>query len=259
MTEPPDGLVRSLLAPTTVLADLEWHESVGSTNDLAFAAASRGAGEVHAVVADEQTAGRGRRGRAWQAPSGSSLLVSLLLRPTVAPARWGLLPLLVGEALSRVVAPLVPRCSVGLKWPNDVLVDGRKAAGILVEARHGVVVVGMGVNVDWRGVARPDELAGAVSLAEAAGGQVDRWRLLAAFVGVFSRAYRGWSSDPGGFLSAYRGVCATLELEVAVQLADGTVRGRAVEVDDDGALLVETNAGDRVPCVAGDVVHVRPT
>lgn len=238
---------------------MEWHAQVRSTNELAAAAAERGVPEIHAVLADVQTAGRGRRGRCWTAPPGSSLLMSLVVRPRADLAARGLLPLVTGLALVDALTALCPTLDVGLKWPNDLLVRERKAAGVLVEALPGgAVVVGCGVNVDWRGVDRGEALAAATSLAEA-GCAVQRWDLLAALVPAFAGRYREWGRDPRGFLPEYRRRCRTLGLRVRVTDAgSGPLEGTALDVDQDGALLLADDAGNATRLVAGDVEGVRP-
>jgi BirA family transcriptional regulator, biotin operon repressor / biotin---[acetyl-CoA-carboxylase] ligase len=255
---PPDALVRSLVDGPSLLRGLEWHAEVGSTNVLAAAAADRGAPEIHAVLADVQTSGRGRLGRGWQAPPGTSLMGSYLLRPRVDAVLLPLLPLLTGLALAEAVAPHVPGVEVALKWPNDLLVDGRKSAGILLETAGQAVIVGVGLNVDWRGVDRPEDLADATSLAEAAGADVDRWRVLAAFAGVFGNRYAEWCADPRAFLPDYRRRCVTIGRDVRVsRVGQRPVEGRAVEVAEDGALVVRGADGQVVRLSAGDVEHVR--
>lgn len=259
---PPEALVRSLVDGPSRLSGLEFHPEVGSTNAVALEAARRGVDEIHAVAADVQTAGRGRLGRAWQAPAGTSLMVSLVLRPRVAEPALATLPLLVGSVLAEVVAahlragPAEP--DVALKWPNDLLVGGRKAAGILVERDPAAAIAGIGCNVDWRGLERPADLAGATSLAEEAGRAIDRWRLLAGLVGVLDRRYGEWQDDPAATLAGYRARCATIGEDVRVERPGAApLAGRATAVADDGRLLVATDGGE-VAVDVGDVIHVRP-
>jgi BirA family biotin operon repressor/biotin-[acetyl-CoA-carboxylase] ligase len=255
---PPTALTRSLVDGPSVLSGLEWHESVSSTNALAAAAADRGVPEVHAVLADVQTAGRGRRGRRWEAPAGTSLLLSLVLRPRAAPDRRGLLPLVAGLATAEAVAPFCPGATTTVKWPNDVLVAGCKVAGVLGQAAGAAGVLGIGHNLDWRAVARPDALAGATSLAEEAGRPVDRWRVLAALVGVFGNRYSGWAEEPGAVLDAYRARCATIGAPVRVgRTGRAPLEGTATGVSADGTLTVRTAAGAAITVSAGDVEHVR--
>ncbi|MGH8904736.1 MAG: biotin--[acetyl-CoA-carboxylase] ligase [Egibacteraceae bacterium] len=258
MAGPGEGLVRELVERGS-LSGLEWHETAGSTNTLAAEAATRGVGEVYAVLADCQTAGRGRQGRSWQAPPGTSLLCSLVVRPLVPTSVLGLLPLLTGLALAEVVETICPGLDVALKWPNDLLVGGRKAAGVLLESGPAnAVIVGVGVDVDWRVVDRPPELAAATSLAEAAGGPVDRWEVLAALVRSFGHRYRTWPLQPEGFLDSYRQRCATLGTLVRVSLVTGEVcSGHAVDVTRAGTLVLDLDGEATKEVTAGDVEHVR--
>lgn len=254
----PEALVASLVDGPSIVTSVQWHERCRSTNAVGVEAAAAGAAEGLLILADEQDAGRGRHGRTWAAPPGTSLLLSLVVRPVVPPASLSLLPLLTGLVLAETVARHLPDVDVSLKWPNDLLVDGRKAAGILVEGSAGAAVVGMGVNVDWRGVQRPAELAEATSLAEAAGADVDRWRLLAGVVGVFSRRYQQWQELPAAFLDGYRQRCSTIGRSVRISTLDGgVVEGEATDVDRTGALVVRTAAGP-ASLNAGDVEHLRP-
>jgi BirA family biotin operon repressor/biotin-[acetyl-CoA-carboxylase] ligase len=208
------------------------------------------------VVADHQTAGRGRLGRTWEAPPGSSLLLTVLLRPALDAARLHLVTFAVALAAADAcgaVAGFTPQ----LKWPNDLVVGDRKLAGILAEAsfdgaRVRWVVVGLGVNVNWP-ADLPAELAGtAVAANHLAARPVDRERLLTE---VLDRlAVRYTSLDAA--VEDYRARCVTIGREVRVELPDEMLTGRAVDVDGDGHLLVDTEGGVRV-IAAGDVVHVR--
>lgn len=278
---PPAGLVSALLDGPSALAGFAYHPSVTSTNTLAAEDAAAGVPEIHAVAADVQQAGRGRLGRTWQAPAGSSLLVSFVLRPGGAdPAT---LPLLVGDVLAEVLTAYLRRDAtdpaVTLKWPNDVLVAEAKVAGILLERHGDAVIAGIGCNVDWRGLARPAELAAATSLAEVIGAPVDRWKLFAALVGVLDRRYAVWRRDPRPTLAAYRARCATIGQRVRIERAGlDPLEGVARAVTDDGRLEVVTgqpevvtgrpealtgrseaaSAAEAVVTVdAGDVVHLR--
>jgi BirA family transcriptional regulator, biotin operon repressor / biotin---[acetyl-CoA-carboxylase] ligase len=258
MAGPPETSVRALVE-CGLLSGLEWHERTGSTNTLAAEAAARGVGEVYAVLADYQTAGRGRLGRSWQAPSGTSLLCSLIIRPLVPTSVLGLLPLLIGLALAEAVDALIPGLEVALKWPNDLLIDGRKGAGVLVESGPAdAVIVGIGVNVDWRDVDRPPKFAAATSLAEAAGRPVDRWEMFAALARSFAARYHTWPLQPTGFLDAYRQRCVTLGSSVRVSFASGeVVSGRAIDITCAGTLVLRLPHGATTEITAGDVEHVR--
>lgn len=257
MTGPPPPLIASLVDGPSIVTRVDWLERCPSTNALAAAAAETGAPEGLLVLAEEQTAGRGRHGRRWIAPPGTSLLLSLVLRPRASQQAATLLPLLAGLVLAETVSRHLPEHTVSVKWPNDLLIDGRKAAGTLAESKADAVILGVGVNVDWRAVARPAEFADAVSVAEAAGRDVDRWRVLAGFIGIFSQRYEYWQQMPTAFLDGYRQWCSTIGAQVRVHHLDGsTVEGEAIGVADDGALQVDTGAGS-IAVNEGDVEHLR--
>lgn len=239
---------------------LELRESVTSTNAVASERARGGAGDRLVVVAEHQTAGRGRLGRTWESPPRAGLTFSLLLWPDLHAAAWPWLPLLTGYAVGRALRGL--GVAAGLKWPNDVLVDDRKLAGILVERiespRGAAAVVGVGLNVS---TTRAELPAGPVtSLQVASPGAWDRARVLVAVLQSFTEEYAAWRAPGGeaGLRRAYAAGCVTLGVSVEARLpGGGTLRGRAVEVDTDGRLVLETARGREV-VAAGDVVHLRP-
>jgi BirA family biotin operon repressor/biotin-[acetyl-CoA-carboxylase] ligase len=231
--------------------EVRWFDSLDSTNRYLLDEARRGAPEGLVVVADHQTEGRGRRGRSWVAPPGASLLVSVLLRPALAPERTQLVSMACGVALAEAierVAGFVP----ALKWPNDLVVGDRKLAGILAETDGDAVVVGAGVNVEWREF--PPELAETATACNLESGRsVDRRALLSAFLKELDHRYADLDQLPG----EYRRRLATLGRRVRVERPDGDVVGRAVGVGDSGELLVEPDSGDVVEVRVGDVVHLR--
>jgi BirA family transcriptional regulator, biotin operon repressor / biotin---[acetyl-CoA-carboxylase] ligase len=250
---------------------LGWHTvvhraEVTSTNDVVLEAARQGTPPGLVVVADHQTAGRGRQGRPWDdanvAGGDRSLTVSVLLAAPDAAAT--LLPLAAGlavaDALRRAGASPV------LKWPNDVLLatpsGPAKVAGTLVE-RHqlgaaSVVVVGCGIDLDWRSVAREGEAASWTSVAEVTGGDVDRGDVLADLLRGLAVWTRSVPTDPLRLLMAYRDACSTIGGDVRVTFPDGEVlEGRAVDLDRTGRLVVDAPAVGQVAVTAGDVVHVR--
>jgi BirA family biotin operon repressor/biotin-[acetyl-CoA-carboxylase] ligase len=260
------ALRRAIVTPDSLWTDLDVVESTGSTNSDLGARAREGAPEGAVLVAEEQSAGRGRLDRQWQAPARSGLFFSVLLRPTaVPPRRWGWLPLLAGVAAATAVARTAG-VDTGLKWPNDLLVtvDGeeRKAGGILAErVGDDAVVLGIGLNVTLREDELPVPAAGSLALAGAK--VTDRDPLLRAVLRSLAEWYGEWlrvDGDPVGsrLQQAYAAGCVTLGRTVRAELpGGGEVGGRAVAVDDDGRLVVATDDGERA-VAAGDVVHVRP-
>jgi BirA family transcriptional regulator, biotin operon repressor / biotin---[acetyl-CoA-carboxylase] ligase len=247
---------------------LEVVPSTGSTNAdlLARAAADPGSPEGQVLVAEEQTAGRGRLGRSWSSVPGASLTFSVLLRPDAVPAaRRGWLTLLTGVAVASAVRSAGCADAV-LKWPNDVLAGDRKLAGILAEQSPdgSAVVIGTGLNV----AAAPGELrVSAAGLAatslRAEGATASREDLLLGILDQLERWYVAFRADPdpgrSGLLDAYRSLSGTLGRTVRVELPAGrVVTGTAAGIDAEGRLLVAGAPGDPVtPVSAGDVVHVR--
>jgi len=235
-------------------------ERVGSTNDVACRQAAAGAAEGLLVVADEQTAGRGRIGRSWWAPKGASLLFSLLLRPAIPPARAGQLTMCLGlgavEGIERVTG-LRP----ALKWPNDLLLDGRKLGGMLAELRATgdrveYAVLGLGLNVN---AAPPDLAATSICLATVLGSAVDRVELLAEILarceGWYERLLAAETNEP--IHAAWAARLDTLGRDVTVSAAGGLLHGRAVGVTPEGALLLEQEDGRIQVVWGGDVtLHV---
>jgi len=234
-------------------------EETPSTNAVAAERARAGEDAGLVVVAEHQTAGRGRLDRSWETPARSALTFSVLLRPEMPPEHWPWLPLLTGYAVQAALADRLPE--IGLKWPNDVLVEERKLAGILVERvetpRGPAAVVGCGINVSHTLEELPVALATSVQL-ELGGEAPDRTDLLGQVLGSL-HALQGLTADTGALRAAYSDVCTTLGREVDVHLPSrpDPVRGTAREIGTHGTLVVDGPDG-RLEVGAGDVVHVRP-
>jgi BirA family biotin operon repressor/biotin-[acetyl-CoA-carboxylase] ligase len=237
-------------------------DETGSTNADLAAAARAGAPAGTVLVADHQTAGRGRLGRTWQAPPGSALLCSILLRPAPRIVLHGAVWAVALAARQAVIE--LTGVEPDLKWPNDLLSGGRKLAGVLAEgvaapddpSRLAAVVVGIGLNVGWE-PPPPQVAAGATTLEELAGHPVDREALLRAFLGALAPLLELWTSAPEQLHQRYRSALTTLGQAVRVTMADREVEGEAVDVTADGALVVRVGDSELVVS-AGDVVHLRP-
>ena len=238
---------------------VEWVSETGSTNADLLAAARRGSETNRVLVADYQTAGRGRRGRIWEAAPESSLLFSVLTRPDIPVAAAHLVTTALALGALEACDSLAG-VRPGLKWPNDLVVDDRKLAGVLAESvvagdRLEAVVVGMGLNVR-AGAVPPEVVDAAVALEDVCGSAVDRRELLAAVLTRFARWMDQIEAAAGQseLIDAARRESATLGRRVSVELGDGSVlEGLAEDVDERGGLLLE--GGTRV--VVGDVVHLR--
>ncbi|EFG65253.1 biotin--[acetyl-CoA-carboxylase] ligase [Streptomyces sp. SPB074] len=268
LTRPPlsaAALRRALVRPGGLWTALDVVPRTGSTHtDLRARAAGTPEGAV--LVAEEQTAARGRLDRRWSAPPRSGLFFSVLLRPEVPAARLGWLPLLAGVALATALSRAAG-VDTALKWPNDLLltVDGaeRKAAGILAEATEdGAVVLGIGLNVSLRADELPVPTAGSLALADAI--TLDRDPLLRAVLRSLAEWYERWreaDGDPAacGLQAAYAAGCSTLGRQVRAELpGGGELLGEAVALDGDGRLVLVTPGGAREAVGAGDIVHLRP-
>jgi BirA family biotin operon repressor/biotin-[acetyl-CoA-carboxylase] ligase len=254
----------------TRFSDVRFFDEIGSTNTELMAAARAGTPEGVVMVADHQRAGRGRLGRTWSAAPGTSLLVSVLLRPSL-PAEE--VPL-VNTAAGLAAADAVHAAALfrpGLKWPNDLVVPGgrggspdRKLAGMLSESSASedggppAVVVGIGFNVTAG--AYPEEVAAlATSCEEAAGRPVDRAELLMAFLEALERRYSVLlAGGAEATLDAYQADSATLGRQVRVELPAGVVEGVAGRLTGNGELVVTDADGKEVRVSAGDVIHLRP-
>ena len=235
---------------------LEWYSTIDSTNRRALEWAADGAPDGALVIAEEQTAGRGRLGRRWHAPSGSALLLSLVLRPDISPAQAQRATMLCSlGALEAIEA--VAGVTAQVKWPNDIVIDGRKVGGILTELvaegrslRH--VVVGMGINVNLDTSLLPEVMVPATSLMTEAHRMISRTELLCGLLEGIERRYKalasGWSPH-----EEWRAHLATLGTAVRVGTPGEILEGEAVDVDADGALVVRDLAGQHHHVLAGDV------
>jgi len=211
------------------------------------------------LLTDSQTAGRGRLDRTWSTPAGSALAVSVLLRDLPAETdAWAWIPLAAGVAMTDAVAAQLPEHQVGLKWPNDVLVDGHKICGILAEVAGGSVIVGTGINTAMTAQQLP--VPTATSFA-ALGVDVDADRLISDYlVGLGSAIAgltRGGDAIASGLHAEATARCLTLGQTVNVSMPDGSIlNGRAARLAADGRLVIDDGSAER-EVLSGDVVHVR--
>lgn len=270
-----DALRRALVeTPPAPYTSLEVVDEIGSTNAELLSRATRGATDRSVLLAEYQASGRGRLGRAWTAPPRTQVAMSVLLRPgAVSPTLFGWLPLVTGLAV-RDGLVAAGGVDATLKWPNDVLVDGNKIAGILSEmtavpgggdfgVRLPALVVGMGINVSLTREQLPVPHATSLALV---GGVTDRDDIARAVLEALARRHMQWRECERGsgstisdeLMAEYSDACSTLGADVRVLLPGDVVRtGRADHVDRDGRLVVVTSGGE-LSVAAGDVTHVRP-
>ncbi|MGO1768562.1 MAG: biotin--[acetyl-CoA-carboxylase] ligase [Microbacterium sp.] len=243
-----------------VAAEVTEIDRTGSTNaDLVRRLAEEDLPHLTVLLTRDQRSGRGRLDRVWTAPAGSALAVSVAVRiGDVPPEARGWIPLAAGVALSRAIRAQLPGREVGVKWPNDVLIAGRKVSGILAEAsaRPGAVVIGSGINTRMTADELP--VATATSL-RVEGAEDDEDGLVAAYLdGLRTLISDLEGGDRAGVRRAVADACVTLGRRVRVSLPDGSdLLGTAADIDEEGRLVVRSDGRD-VAVAAGDVVHVRP-
>ena len=251
-----------------IAAHFEFVPETGSTNaDLI--ANSANTDDFSVLVAGFQSAGRGRAGRDWLAPAGSSLFVSVLLKPAgVAASNFSWLPLMAGLAMTKTVAALIPDAQVGLKWPNDVLVGEKKISGVLSELIGDLsgVVIGAGLNVRQDKAELPIDNATSLKLEDAQALELDD--VLAIYLENLRGLYGPWVAAGGNALASglrnqVIASCSTLDRAGnsrvrAILPGDDEVEGNAVGIDDTGRLILQPDGQKEVVAVAaGDIVHLR--
>jgi BirA family biotin operon repressor/biotin-[acetyl-CoA-carboxylase] ligase len=265
------ALREQLVAPNGPYAALDVVTSTGSTNADLLSAAGDGAADRTVLLAEEQTAGRGRRSREWVSPAGTGVYLSVLVRPAnVPPARLGTLGMVAGLALMHA-AQQTAEVDAVLKWPNDLLIgpDRTKAAGVLSEVASDsggqAAVVGVGLNVTPlpEGIEPGAGGLQAGALADVGAKTTDRTAIAASFLRAFVELEAAWRLNDGdversGVLTGYREVCGTIGQRVRAELPDGSaITGVAVDVDAEGRLLVKLDDGTPKAVSAADVVHLK--
>lgn len=235
---------------------------VDSTNTVAFRLALNGASEGEVVVVESQTAGKGRMGRQWESPSGVNIYLSIILRPPFPPSKIPMITLMTAIVCAEAIEE-VTEVLPAIKWPNDLLIDEKKIGGILTEAdmemdRINFVIVGIGINVNIPARAFPPSIRDtATSLQEAFGKEVSRVPLIQALLRKFELWYTRFKEGRGEKIKRrWEELSQIRGKEVSVDFMGETVKGQALEIDADGALLVQEAGGAVKRIVAGDV-HVR--
>lgn len=241
-------------------AKLHYFAELSSTNSHARELAEKGNAEGEIVIAEAQTQGRGRLGRRWESPPLANLYLSIILRPTLSPAHAPQITLMAAVALAETVAPLIPQAPT-IKWPNDILVNGKKLAGVLTEAacasdRIEHVILGIGVNVNYRVDSMPAEIRQrATSMADLTGKSIDRESVLLRLIQAIDRCYG--ELEENGFEALrprWEAHFALRGRRVRVELLDAVLIGRAHGIDRDGALVLEDERGELQNIYAGDVI-----
>lgn len=262
LVQAPDKLYRDeltgLLDTAIIGCNIVYRETVDSTNDLAKELAQKGAGDGTLVIAEEQTAGKGRMGRQWFSPAGKGLWFSVILKPEMSPADAPKLTLVSAVAVAKTLRSIgIP---AGIKWPNDILIHGRKLAGILTEMnaeldRVNYLIVGIGINVSLGTGIIPSELSDiATSLEEHSEGSCSRIQILASLLNNLDSLYRDFSE--GGFtqiLTQWKEMSVTLNRRVRIHAIGNVDEGIAFDIDEEGALLLMREDGTLKRVLSGEV------
>ncbi|MBI3252040.1 MAG: biotin--[acetyl-CoA-carboxylase] ligase [Candidatus Omnitrophica bacterium] len=235
------------------------YDSIDSTNDKAFRLAEQGAKEGTCVLAEHQKKGKGRLGRSWISPRGRGILLSMILRPEIAPAEVARVTLVTAVSLVKTARGFL-RKRLGIKWPNDIVFQDQKVGGILTEMsaepdRVHFVVVGVGINVNADPAALPP---GALSLGQVAGKEVSRLDFTRAFLETWEKDYRRFKKGRFAELAAeWEEFSATSGRRVSAILSHRKIQGQATGIDEDGALWIRKDNGLQERVLAGDIEHLR--
>ncbi len=237
-----------------------YREEVTSTQDIAGEMARNGAEEGVVVVSERQTRGRGRKGRGWESPPLQGVYTSTILRPNLKPAQVPQIPLIAGVAVSRAiqrVTPLQPR----IKWPNDIILGGKKVGGILTEMsseidRVNYILLGIGINVNTRTSLLPETVRSiATSLAEECGESVSRVKFVQSLLSELETVYdRFLASGFDAIREEWKALNNTIGSRVRVSSGGEDIEGEALDIDREGFLLVRKENGDVSRVVSGDVM-----
>lgn len=250
--------ILSLLETKWAGRNLVYLETVDSTNDLAKKLADQGAPEGTLVVADEQTGGKGRRGRAWCTPKGSAIAMTIVLRPDIRPELASMVTLVMGLSVAKAIGSLYP-VSVGIKWPNDVVVNGKKICGILTEMSAEMtgihyLVIGTGINTNVEEF--PEEIQSvATSLIKELGEKVNRAELIAACLKYFEEYYEKYiaAGNLAPLKEDYEALLLNRNNKVRVLEPNHEYTGLSLGINEDGELLVEKEDGTVTAVYAGEV------
>ena len=255
--------VKSRLQTTFIGRTIHYFRQVASTNDIAKELAAKGAREGTVIVTEAQTHGRGRLGREWTSPKGG-IYLSIILRPKISPKDTPKLTLTTSVSVARAINRLYD-LKAQIKWPNDIQIHGKKVCGILTEAttrgkNTDFVVIGIGVNANIDLTSLPKSLRGSTtSLKKELQRKIEREQFLSALLNELESYYNAFAQEKfDSILKEWRSLCSHLGSHVKITSFDETFEGLAVDVDENGALLVRLKDGTTRRVVSGDVTASKP-
>ncbi len=254
----PEEITQSI-GNCTIGKRISYHAEVTSTQDIASKLARDGAEEGTCVIAEKQTSGRGRKGRNWVSPFKDGIYISIILRPNLKPVHIIQIPLVAGVAMVKAIEQTT-KLTPGIKWPNDIFIDGRKVAGILTEVNCDIdtvhyVILGIGININTDIDTLPEEVKGiATSLSQECGHNVSRAKFTGQLLIEMGKVYTEYVTN--GFASLgkqWTDHNITLGSKVKVNDGQSEILGTAIEIDDDGFLIIETQDGQKQRIISADV------
>jgi len=258
-----EELLKNRLAGKLIGHKLYYYPEIGSTNDEAYRLGLEGAPEGTVVIADMQTKGKGRLQRVWHSPAGINLYTSIILRPQIKTAAAPQISLVAGVAVTELLGQFCPG-RVELKWPNDVLINGKKICGILAQMKTEAdqidfVVVGIGMNVNIRQDQFPADITDiATSLWAETGREISREDLIISLYEIFAKWYKKLLQD--GFASIkerWLHYAAMIGRNVQISYFNETLTGKALGIDDSGALILFDSHGKTINITAGDATILK--
>lgn len=256
-------ILKQRLAGKFIGHELHYYEEIGSTNDEAFRLGSAGALEGTALIANSQSAGKGRMQRVWHSPAGSNIYTSIILRPQIEPAKAPQISILAGITVAGVLNVYCPD-KVKLKWPNDVLINGKKVCGILSQMKTSVnkvdfIVLGMGINVNINFNQLPEEISNlATSLAIETGREISRLELIISLYENLAKWYKQLLQNGFGQIKEkWLNLTPMIGQTVQVIFREEAVSGKAIDLDEDGSLTLLTDKNETLQISAGDATILK--
>ncbi|MBN1368309.1 MAG: biotin--[acetyl-CoA-carboxylase] ligase [Dehalococcoidales bacterium] len=243
---------------------IKYYREISSTQDIAARMAHEGAAEGTIVIAETQSKGRGRMGRQWVSPFEGGIYLSLILRPKLLPSQIMQIPLIAGLALARAITHILP-LQPAIKWPNDITIGRKKVAGILTEMSSEIdgvnyIILGVGINVNTPATLLAEQTAGiGTSFIGECGKYTSRVRLVQSFLNEFELIYQKYlDSGFGSIRKDWQVYDTTIGARVRVKSGNRNIEGRAIDIDDNGFLLVKTDKGSINRIINGDVFIIDP-
>lgn len=242
---------------------LYYYQEIGSTNDEAFRLALSGAPEGTLLIAESQSAGRGRMQRTWHSPTAKNIYTSVILRPTVQPFQAPQFSILAGVAVAEAL-DIYCKGRIKLKWPNDVLINEKKVCGILAQAKTSAsmvdfLILGIGINVNIRNEQLPKDLRNtATSLMDNAGREISRLEIIISLYENLTKWYKQFLNDGFGQIrEKWLSLSSMLNQTVQVRFQEEVVSGKAIDLDEDGSLILLTENNEQIHVSAGDATVLR--